>query len=353
MTESKTEDNPAQKILSKEDTNLDVLRSLAVLMVLAYHAEVMYGKSPFWSNIGHFGVLIFFVHTSLVLMMSLQRMASRQTEIVHSFYIQRAARIYPLSVLCVICAVTFHIPVNHVDVWVKPPTGVVISNLLLLNNTGGGPISGPMWSLPYEVQMYLVLPFLFFLLRRDSRPVVIVALIVGAFLCAAAELFVHLARVAQYFPCFMGGILAYWLLKSQRRILSPILVPIWVILLALIYSKVPQFLNLTGAVFCLVLGATIGLFKVSAPNFGTTAAHAIAKYSYGIYLAHMPLFWLCFYKLRLGSQWASWALFSSLLVVTVLVLYHCIEHPMIKLGKKLSRRSVRPAAAPFPTLTNA
>ena len=54
--------------------NLDLLRALAVLMVLAQHllrrAELLsVGPIPV-ETIGHFGVLLFFVHTSLVLMYS-------------------------------------------------------------------------------------------------------------------------------------------------------------------------------------------------------------------------------------------------------------------------------------------
>ena len=53
-------------------TNLDVLRSMAVLMVLFDHLTRLYELGRF-DDVGIFGVLVFFVHTSLVLMYSMQR----------------------------------------------------------------------------------------------------------------------------------------------------------------------------------------------------------------------------------------------------------------------------------------
>jgi peptidoglycan/LPS O-acetylase OafA/YrhL len=78
--------------------NLDVLRAMAVLSVLFAHStEVMtFGSDALRDTldvrIGRFGVLLFFIHTALVLMMSLQRNSSTSR-----FYIQRVFRIYPLS----------------------------------------------------------------------------------------------------------------------------------------------------------------------------------------------------------------------------------------------------------------
>ena len=56
------------------ERGLDVLRAFAVLCVLFDHSvEIVTGPLPWLSRIGLTGVLIFFVHTSLVLMASLER----------------------------------------------------------------------------------------------------------------------------------------------------------------------------------------------------------------------------------------------------------------------------------------
>ena len=65
----------AEVLMSQDPTNLDMLRALAVLLVLGDHflkiegVTQMAGVEINW--IGRLGVAFFFVHTSLVLMLSL------------------------------------------------------------------------------------------------------------------------------------------------------------------------------------------------------------------------------------------------------------------------------------------
>lgn len=75
------------------------------------------------------------------------------------FYVRRFFRIYPLSVFTILVALAFHIPSTTWGV-PDPITGLgIAANLLLVQNLiTGTDILSPMWSLPYEVQMYVVLP---------------------------------------------------------------------------------------------------------------------------------------------------------------------------------------------------
>src|SRR5467141_1625933 len=91
-----------------QDRNLDVLRAIAVLLVLLDHVAFFSGapesvKGPFFV-LGHAGVVIFFVHTSLVLMRSLERTQARGLKgwlRARDFYMRRAFRIYPLAITTV------------------------------------------------------------------------------------------------------------------------------------------------------------------------------------------------------------------------------------------------------------
>ena len=91
--------------------NLDLLRSLAVLLVFADHLCMCLHIEHFhgWDlpSMGIAGVFMFFVHTSLVLMWSLERKPHTL-----DFYIRRVFRIYPLAVTALTVALITHLPVS-------------------------------------------------------------------------------------------------------------------------------------------------------------------------------------------------------------------------------------------------
>src|SRR2546423_12188612 len=93
--------------------NLDFLRAVAVLLVLAQHlCRRMHVEHVGWApttSLGLFGVLLFFVHTSLVLMYSLERRGLQGTLLLKDFYTRRIFRIYPLSILAVATALALHL----------------------------------------------------------------------------------------------------------------------------------------------------------------------------------------------------------------------------------------------------
>ena len=154
--------------------NLDFLRSAAVLMVLFDHlCRRFYLDHLGWfgvADVGVFGVLLFFVHTSLVLMYSMQRSGLHGMALVKNFAIRRVFRIYPLSILAVLTAVALHLHADGRGISFGPRPGAVefVSNLLLIQNlTFSDSIIGPLWSLPIELQMYLLLPILFLWRKRS------------------------------------------------------------------------------------------------------------------------------------------------------------------------------------------
>jgi hypothetical protein len=87
-----------------QEPNLDFIRAFAVLCVVLRHiASALAIPSTPWFQpqaLGIFGVLLFFVHTSLVLMLSLDRQQHRRVTPAWRFYcsflVRRFFRIYPL-----------------------------------------------------------------------------------------------------------------------------------------------------------------------------------------------------------------------------------------------------------------
>lgn len=181
----------------RHSANLDILRSLAVTVVLVDHLLITLlfrqgllhktALENFVFNLSQAGVLAFFVHTSLVLMYSLERMARDVHHLTLSFYVRRFFRIYPLSMVCVLLVILFRMPA---DTW-GDGNGIsvrtAVSNLLLIQNLvwkGGGSILVPLWSLPYEVQMYLVLPALYFLTLRKRAVPYLAGLFLASCICS-------------------------------------------------------------------------------------------------------------------------------------------------------------------------
>jgi peptidoglycan/LPS O-acetylase OafA/YrhL len=336
------------------ERNLDVLRAVAVLLVLADHvfAANAHASGPWNWNwaVGRLGVLLFFVHTSLVLMSSLERGGSAPGW-TGRFYLRRAFRIYPLAIVIILVAAVLRLP-PHVTsdgsdmARVFPSTGALVSNLLLVQNlTGARDIQGVLWSLPLEVQMYVLLPLCFVLARRGAREMlamVVVFLALGFLLQSPlTERVPGLWRLSvfSFGPCFMGGVLAYHLLR--RRITPRLPAWTWPLVIVAVAAGFallkPDASHLPlGWWPCLALGAMIPLVAQMPKSLVTSFAHQVAKYSYGIYLTHVPILWLwlrAIPNLPLAIRWIGVA--ASLVLVPV-VLYRTIEHPMTNLGRRLA-----------------
>lgn len=330
--------------------NLDFLRAVAVLCVVVSHLRTMFGSDwLFGLNmpvLGFSGVLIFFVHTSLVLLMSLQRMPPQH--LTWAFYTRRAFRIYPLSMVCVLLYVAFRIPYNPQLSYVEPSGTKLALNLLLLQNINKEPsIIGPLWSLPYEIQMYLALPFLF-MVATAHRGTLKLAGIYVCFLAAAVGevlLFGH-ANISRYGPCFFGGVCSYQLGQKAAHKWPALSWPLC-LMLCLLFMQVtltpflgqarPTMLMAWAA--CLLVGIAIPHFRDSTAQGLNTVCKTIAKYSYGIYLTHEVALWIAFNRCSSWPLASKWAIFTFLAVALATASYHLIESPMIEFGRRLGNRT--------------
>lgn len=334
--------------------NLDILRALAVLFVLVAHAvdtsliqQPDAGIKEFSDNLGRLGVLLFFVHTALVLNFSMERMGLSDANDTIVFYTRRFFRLFPLAAVCVLVAITMQSPPMPWLEFAMPDFWAVMANLTLTTNlTYVQPTLSPLWTLAVEAQMYVTLPVIFLL--AGKRPKLAFAIWAASLPLASLqpEISGRLTTLA-FIPCFMGGVLAYSLSDQRRfRIPSAYWVP-GLLALCVIYLLVQSFFHPafrpTGWVVCLALGAAIPLFLDSTALRLNRVAAFVAKYSYGIYLFHPIALWYgCVYlDLPVGLQWTVAAL---LLVAMSGLGYHLIEKPAIEYGLKVSAR-VRAARA--------
>lgn len=340
-----------------ELNNLDVLRAFAVMCVFGAHASYIWanGNVSAW-QFGQLGVMTFFVHTSLVLMMSLERlyMRARGREVFRKFYALRIFRIYPLAIAWILVAFIANVNPALGGEDVQWSVTQLLSNVSLTNNLFyQDEMVGGLWSLPVEVQMYLALPLLFMLLKpRTWRW----ALVLWALCIPIAFLqkeYLGRLTVLRYAPCFVGGLIAWRLMRRTRPELPGTLWPLAIVATALIWFGAPASNDpgqrterlLRSFAFCCALGLCIPLFKDMAYGVVARVSAVIARYSYSIYLSHLFIINTVFYRsLADSGTLVQWLAFIALTVTVPFATYHLIEAPFIRLGRQIAYGTSEPVA---------
>jgi peptidoglycan/LPS O-acetylase OafA/YrhL len=356
--------------------NLDLLRSVAVALVFFTHIMGAM-RIPGLGDLGHFGVLLFFVHTALVLMLSMGRLGLSGGRLYAAFIVRRIFRIYPLSILTVGLVVAFHIPFapwfeGVMGQFVWPGWPGILSNLLLTQNiTSSVSVLCVLWSLPFEVQMYAFLPLLYILVSRFPSLRVISLIWLAGVAIAGLECIVRIGEgdseflLLRYFPCFLAGVFAWRLMGAQKhRFPGALWVVVLIVLITLyrledvfrVYGpnwldalhggfkkdphiSIPPYLDLLRDwVFCSITGLILPLFSDIKNRWLNAITRRVAMYSYGVYVCHVPMLWICFNRLHFGNVAASAILTVFLTALVSFLLYHFIEHPAIQFGKLLTSR---------------
>jgi peptidoglycan/LPS O-acetylase OafA/YrhL len=303
--------------------NLDVLRAFAVSAVVVCHL-LRLGGFKFGERIGPFGVLLFFVHTSLVLMLSMDRQKMSYWQ----FIVRRIFRIYPLSVLVVL----FYFSTGLTDQTFPNPAlaaHTLVPHLFLFQNVVNlSSMPVVLWSLPFEMQMYLLLPVLF-VFCTSLRKCLLAWGIAIAVIALQRFTIGSTPQVFDFIPCFIPGVIAF-VRRDQSPKFNAMLWPVFLVALLGIYLAG----NFPGAnwLFCLLVGFAIPLFREIPEGVVTAGAAKIAKYSYGIYLTHMLALDMAF---RISGP-VRWLVFITLGTGLPVLLFHLIESPMINLGKRFT-----------------
>jgi len=148
--------------------SIQMLRGIAVLMVLFFHVGVYEGKASeqiiFGTllDVGKAGVDIFFVISGFVMVSISNRSQNRDAK-PGSFLLKRAIRIYPLY--------WFYTGISLVIFLIRPDLanrsgGVgqtsILHSILLLPDKSGAPIVGQGWTLIHEMYFYLIFACILF-----------------------------------------------------------------------------------------------------------------------------------------------------------------------------------------------
>ena len=364
---------------------LDLLRAAAIMMVICAHGFVVlyphFGDAlGVFGHGGFYGVELFFVLSGFLIGQILirQGLALGRAGNIALFYVRRWFRTLPLFFLFLV-----------INVWVELQfrghrVGLTeaLSHGFFLRNLTGFHMSffGESWSLAIEEWFYLLFPAALWLGLKISKR------FDGVFLSAAFAFFAFstIARiiaapdpaatwsqdlrmvVIYRFDALMIGMFAAWLSVRSPTIwrhyrifcalggvalLLAMYATLWKIEnhhLAFgdddFFARTFRF-NLVSLGFAFLL-PWASTWKLTAENFSSTAVRRIALWSYGIYLAHLPVFQIVTHtvfrgeKLSLGQALASFALQIGGAIAVSAYLYRFFEAPCTRLREKAA-----PAAA--------
>jgi peptidoglycan/LPS O-acetylase OafA/YrhL len=272
-------------------------------------------------------------------MLSLERIEQLPVPLYWTFYVRRAFRIYPLSILCVSAIVWFQWPRAPWWPWFSPDSFTVLTNLLLCTNLFyTAEVTSVLWSLPLEVQMYALLPILYLVGKKHG--LIGVGILWGAAVIAGLIL-PHISGrlgIAAFAPCFVAGVAAYFL---GTKVLRPRLPAAgWIGMIgggfAFYAAAFPSLDVIADWALCLLLGVSASLFAELQHARIKLAAAWLARYSYGIYLTHLHALWLAFVLLKNMPLVLQYAVFLVAGLGIPVLLYHLVERPMIQLGARLT-----------------
>jgi len=293
---------------------LDVLRAVALLLVMGRHMQVV---EP-WYRLGWLGVHLFFVISGFLvsgLLFSEYRKTGGLD--VRRFLIRRAFKIYPAFWLLLLVT----LPVAYLSP-IHPTPGQIVSELLFLQSYAPGYWEHT-WSLAVEEHFYLVLAGgLLLMLRRrgTSTPFAAIprATLAVCAACLAARIvtvatlpFGHLTHVyathIRLDALVFGVCLSYWFhfhREAWALFMTRNATRLW-LLSAACLVPLASF-EITTSPFVLTLGLTLGYVGLGAllmaaiharshvANSPTGAWHVaqrvlgwLGRNSYGIYLWHM------------------------------------------------------------------
>jgi peptidoglycan/LPS O-acetylase OafA/YrhL len=282
--------------------NFDLLRIFAATEVLIFHSIARLDIAiPFWLHpLSAFpGVPIFFVISGYLVSASFERRSSTV-----DYFRNRALRIYPglwgclVATVIVASAFGFGFFRPAAAAWFVAQMAGLIYTPQFLDQFGFGSYNGSLWTLTIELQFYLALPVLYWLVGRWRGNVGFVAAFAGLVLTALAlaVLFpgieadneTHLEKLLQYTFLPHIYLFALGLVMQRVRFYALPFVRgkglIWLAAYLLIWALVPP-----SPVAAVATDLLLGLTAVSVAYTAPTLAQRVLQrqdISYGVYMYH-------------------------------------------------------------------
>ena len=290
------------------------------------------------TSFGGLGVMIFFAISGYLNTLSVVHHRS-----IGTFLINRFLRIYPALATCVLFTVILGLCVSdlHAYLGMKLISYVVKNVTLFTGVMGGAPsvfetnaypeaLNGSLWTLPYEVKMYVMLVGLLAVCKYRMEPLIILFVTV-AIIFALVEL-----GVLPPFRDLLSGKLQFWLLFSIMFLTGSAIAAVQLaagLPIALGFVVFTAVLSaLTGsqsfAIELLLVVVVVALGSLPAPNW----LQPPLDISYGTYLYAWPVQQVS--ALYFNSFWSALVFSLSLTFVLATLSAIFIERPALRLKIK-------------------
>lgn len=281
--------------------DIQVLRGLAVTIVVAYHAKLD------WLQSGFLGVDIFFVISGYLITSQIAKSIAAGHFNIVDFYYRRAKRLLPaayVTIFFVWLAAKFLLSPAELKSLAAQILGALTfsGNIVLWRQSGYFDQSAELkvllhtWSLAVEEQYYFLIPGVL-LLVPQKRWLSILVVLFGSSL-ALCLLFQHKEAAFYLMPfraweMMVGSISALLAGRlSKGFALGPVLVSCWLAVVAL--PILPAWGGHPGLMALTVCIATALIILSNAQdvhvNFISNVMSKVGDFSYSLYLVHWPVF---------------------------------------------------------------
>lgn len=349
-------------------TSLDGVRFVAFALVFIHHFEVAPDWLWLWQGIngrGYGGVDLFFALSAFVLFHNLDSTRIKHGKVsLREFFLRRIVRIYPLMIGY--CAVVLLVLGGTFGQWMRL-SGLTLGLDNIISVTGLGsqliPYASHLWSLSFELQLYLLLPALYFLhLKIPTRQFIWLLLgIAGyaflargtAFALGAQHPLIYIIPIFRPESFLIG--MALWVVKPQwdwrlsafACVLSVaafcIIVPAWETALANLFAY-PALAIACGSFIDVAMRSPLRSVLSWKP------ITALGERAYGLYVFHVAAFTVVKVSLiRFGMPAGNFTFWIVLLILTLALTiavswlsYDLFEQPIRRfVHKRLSRRPAK------------
>ena len=314
---------------------LDALRGLAALAVVAFHYTTHYGNEvghlgdmPVSFDFGNYGVELFFLISGFVIFMTLER-----TRTAMDFVVSRFSRLFPAYwtaiLLSSVVVYTIGMPSQRL-----PWSDVAFDFTMIQEILGAEHLDGSYWTLQVELFFYVQM-LVWFMLGQLKRIhwIILAWLLIAVGFGEAGKHGMHVSYtigellIVRYIPFFAIGILFYRLrTQPQNRKGDIALIGLCLVAIGLAYKPVLLLVGVVcTAIFALFQLGWLRLLRWSPFAF-------LGAISYSLYLLHQAIGFSVIWQLERHGVAPGLAALAAAVMVTVLAtgLTWWVERPAMQ-----------------------